>query len=187
MTTVQELDRRVALIETRQREQANADEAAHNDLRTRLEKIGRNTAAKFDLMLVNDRVESLAAVSQDTREAVHRLEKKAAEHDERFDAVDARFDGMDARFDGVDRRFDGMDARFDGMERRFDGTDARFDGMDRRMDDFDVKVDVLAQRFDGFDAKIGGIDAKVGGFDARMTELQTGVGRLLELMEEARG
>ena len=41
-----------------------------------------------------------------------------AEHDARFDGINARFDRMDARFDRMDARLDRMDARLDRMDAR---------------------------------------------------------------------
>ena len=48
-----------------------------------------------------------------------------AEHDARFDGINARFDRMDACFDRMDARFDRMDARLDRMDTRFDRMEAR--------------------------------------------------------------
>ena len=57
-----------------------------------------------------------------------------------------RFDALDARFDGLEGRIDGQDVRFDGLERRIDGQDVRFDGLDARIEGLDARVDRLDQR-----------------------------------------
>ena len=51
-------------------------------------------------------------------ELPERLAAFAARVDQRFEAVDARFDGIDQRFEAVDARFDGIDHRFDRMDTR---------------------------------------------------------------------
>ncbi len=52
---------------------------------------------------------------------------------ERFNAVDERFNLVDERFDAVDDRFVGLDVRFDAIDERFVGLGWRFDGLDDRM------------------------------------------------------
>ncbi len=66
-------------------------------------------------------------------ELPERLAAFAARVDQRFEAVDARFDGIDQRFEAVDARFDGIDHRFEAVDARFDGIDHRFDRMDTRL------------------------------------------------------
>ena len=67
----------------------------------------------------------------------------AARVDQRFEAVDARFDGIDQRFEAVDARFEAVDARFDGLDQRLDRMDARFDGLDQRLDRMDVRMQAI--------------------------------------------
>lgn len=62
------------------------------------------------------------------------LEKKAEEHDRRFDAHDKRFDEHDKRFDAHDKRFDEHDKRFDEHDKRFDVIERKLDQNSRRID-----------------------------------------------------
>ena len=45
----------------------------------------------------------------------------------KFNAIDARFNGMDERFDAMDVRLNAMDEKFDLLERRVSSVTARFD------------------------------------------------------------
>jgi archaellum component FlaC len=62
---------------------------------------------------------------------------------EKFDAVDARADGMrrdmNRRFDRVDRRFDEVDKRFFEVDKRFDEIDKRFDGLEARVKEIEPR------------------------------------------------
>jgi tetrahydromethanopterin S-methyltransferase subunit G len=63
--------------------------------------------------------------------------------DQRFDAVDQRFETVDQRFDAVDQRFETVDQRFDAVDQRFETVDQRFDAVDQRLDTLDAKLDTI--------------------------------------------
>jgi hypothetical protein len=58
--------------------------------------------------------------------------------DERFEAVDKRFDlvlkMMEERFDAVDKRFEAVDKRFEAVDKRFEAVDKRFEDIQHYMD-----------------------------------------------------
>jgi len=81
-----------------------------------------------------------------------------------------RFDALDARFDGLEGRIDGQDVRFDGLERRIDGQDVRFDGLDARIDGLEGRIEQLDARVKGLDARVEGLDARVDRLDQRQEQ-----------------
>jgi chromosome segregation ATPase len=83
-----------------------------------------------------------------------------------------RFQAIDARFDGIDQRLDAMDARFGGIDHRLDAMDARFDGIDQRLDAMKVRLDRSNERFDGVDERFDAVDARFDGMDSRLDRLE---------------
>jgi hypothetical protein len=75
-------------------------------------------------------VRALVASSGEHGRQLRTLDKKVAGVGERLDTMDRRFE---RRLEGleisVNNRFDAVDARFDEVERRFAGVDARFDSL----------------------------------------------------------
>ncbi len=65
------------------------------------------------------------------------------EMDQRFEAIDRRFEQMDQRFEAIDRRFEQMDQRFEAIDRRFGGIDRRFEGIDRQFLELNLRLDRL--------------------------------------------
>jgi chromosome segregation ATPase len=80
------------------------------------------------VMAVNERLD---------RFRVETLER-FAEHDRRFDQIDARFAEHDRRFDQVDARFDQIDARLAEHDRRLEGLDRGVGGLQVHFDRFAV-------------------------------------------------
>ena len=68
--------------------------------------------------------------------------------DERFGAIDARFEQMDARFTGIDVRFDQMDARFVGIDARFEETNAHCIGIDAHFEELSEAIQLLAEQIE---------------------------------------
>lgn len=64
---------------------------------------------------------------------VTKEEFKAAEKnlDERFDAIDLKFEEVDKRFDQVDQKFKKIDERFGKNDFKFQKIDARFDHLEK--------------------------------------------------------
>ena len=56
------------------------------------------------------------------------------EMDQRFEAIDRRFEQIDQRFEAIDRRFEQMDQRFEAIDRRFEGIDRQFLELNLRLD-----------------------------------------------------
>jgi septal ring factor EnvC (AmiA/AmiB activator) len=69
----------------------------------------------------------------------------------KFDAVDARFDGltmvMAQGFKQVDRRFEQVDRRFEQVDKRFEQVDKRFERLETRVDNLDRDVQAITRRF----------------------------------------
>ena len=95
---------------------------------------------------------------RDLRDALQPIHAK-------FDAMEARFEGVDSRFDAMESKFEGVDSRFDAMESKFEGVDSRFDAMeskfDGKFDATEVKFDAMDSKFDALDSKIDAVDSKI--------------------------
>lgn len=83
----------------------------------------------------------------------------------RFDAIDARFDGVDDRFDAIDARFDGVDSRLDKHDAKFVSIGDRFDSIDKqllamRQDISDLAISTSKQ-FQQVDERFNDSDAKL--------------------------
>lgn len=94
---------------------------------------------------------------------------------DRFDRVDARFDGVDARFDRNDARFDSIDARFDRNDARFDSIDTRLDGIDGRLGNIDTRLDGIDGRVDGLNGRFGVVAVRFDALDKRLDGFQASV------------
>jgi hypothetical protein len=58
----------------------------------------------------------------------------------------ARFDAIDARLNGVDVRFNTVDSRFDAVTTRFDAVDARLQKLEIQADDTNSRLQKLEIR-----------------------------------------
>jgi chromosome segregation ATPase len=96
------------------------------------------------VLAVNERLDRFQA---ETRERFDRIETRLAEHDRRFDQIDARFHQIETRLAEHDRRFDQIDARFDQIETRLAEHDRRFDGLERGVGGLQVHFDRFAVDF----------------------------------------
>jgi exonuclease VII large subunit len=71
--------------------------------------------------------------------------------DQRFEAVDQRFEAfqrqIDERFEAVDQRFEAVDQRFDDLQQqinqRFEAVDQRFEAVDQRFTSIDQQLDQI--------------------------------------------
>ena len=137
------IERRIEMAENASRERS---EMAENASHERFEAMDRRWTERFESYEKKNEAAHAAICSSVAKLGV-RLEKldertradaaALREHfDERFDAVNARFDTMNARtgerFDAVNARFDTMNARFD---ERFDAMNTRFDDLYRHVAD----------------------------------------------------
>ena len=90
----------------------------------------------------------------------------------KFDAMEARFEGVDSRFDATESKFEGVDSRFDAMESKFEGIDSRFDAMESKFDamesKFDGKFDATEAKFDAMDSKFDAVDSKIDAVDSKI-------------------
>lgn len=91
-----------------------------------------------------------------------RFESLESTMDKRFDAVNQRFESlestMDERFDAVDQRFESLeskvDERFNAVNQRFEAVDQRFESVNQRFESLESTMD---QRFDAIDDQFGRI------------------------------
>ncbi|HCX62498.1 MAG TPA: hypothetical protein DHU59_08680, partial [Clostridiales bacterium] len=63
--------------------------------------------------------------------------------DQKFEAIDQRFDKVDQKFEAIDKRFDEVDQKFEAIDQRFDEMDQKFEAIDKRFDDQDKKFEEM--------------------------------------------
>jgi tetrahydromethanopterin S-methyltransferase subunit G len=78
----------------------------------------------------NEIIEAILTLRQATESGFLRVEKRLADHDLRFDRLEARMDTAETRV----TRFEALVIqRFSQVDARFDRVDARLDDIDRRL------------------------------------------------------
>lgn len=65
--------------------------------------------------------------------------------DDKFIAVDKRFDNVDQRFIAIDKRFDDVDKRFIAVDKRFDEIKSDFNNLLTAVDAYVQKADTYFQ------------------------------------------
>lgn len=79
---------------------------------------------------------------------------------------------MNVRFDAMDARFDGVDSRLNAMDVRFDGIDKRLDYLERNQNDMQEQIAYLVGSFGKFADDMRKL---VHSHDVRITNLESRV------------
>ena len=58
-----------------------------------------------------------------------KLNEQESRMDQKFEAIDQRFDKVDQKFEAIDQRFDKVDQKFEAIDQRFDDQDKKFEEM----------------------------------------------------------
>jgi len=108
---------------------------------------------------------------------------------ERFEAIDKRFEEMDRRFEAMQRT---MQERFEAIDKRFEEMDRRFEAMQRtmqeRFEEMDRRFEEVYRRFDYVDQRIWRVEAGVGALGARSgLRLERTILRIFREVLKARG
>ena len=117
---------------------------------------------------VNERLGALETGQDELRTELAEFRKDV---DQRFDAIDRRFEQVDQRFDAIDRRFEQVDQRFDAIDQRFDAIDRRFEQVDQRFDAIDRRFEQVDQRFDAIDRRFEQVDQRFDAIDRRFEQV----------------
>ena len=111
------------------------------------DELGERMVTKSDLD------EAIRPVCEQNHALELRLDTLDAKFDAKFEGLEPRFDAIDAKFEGLELRLDTIDAKFDakfeGLEPRFDAIDAKFDGLEPRFDAIDVKIESVHRELSG--------------------------------------
>ena len=80
-----------------------------------------------------------------------RFESLQAQMDSRFEALQTQ---MNKRFEAVDKRFDDVNKRFEAVDKRFDDVNKRFEAVDKRFDDVNKRFEAVDKRFDAMQSQM---------------------------------
>ncbi len=114
---IEQIEKLVENIISRQPEKLNANVRYELDLRERTVRVEEELKHQRDLMI----------------QGFEAMEKRFEQVEKRFEQIDKRFEQVDKRFEQVDKRFEQVDKRFEEMRK---DMNTGFIEMNRRLDRF---------------------------------------------------
>ncbi|WP_163970354.1 hypothetical protein [Oceanobacillus halotolerans] len=105
---------------------------------------------------------------------LEKIMDKLEEHDQRFIAIDERFERIEAKLDEHDRRFEAIDKRLEAIDRHFEAIDERFEAIDQRFDSIEAKLDEHDQQFVSINQRLDNVEMRLDDHCQLLNAIQSG-------------